>query len=55
MSEKFRKIMEKYGKKGDFSWKVGEIDKKLQVERYSPIYNKNSCVENGQLVDRATF
>jgi len=47
--------MNKYGKKQDFSWKVGEIDKKLQRERYTPIYNKNACVEEGRLVDRAAF
>ncbi len=47
--------MNKYGKKQDFSWKIGEIDKKLQKERYTPIYNKNVCVEDGQLVDRPTF
>jgi hypothetical protein len=52
MSDKFKKIMDKTVKKADFSWNVGKIDLRLQKERYTPIYNRDACVEDGKLITR---
>ena len=52
-------LIEKAGKEklveGKFQWGLGKIDKDMQKQRYSPIYNPNAGLENGKLIDEGTF
>lgn len=46
---------EKSSASSKFEWKVGDIDKQKQKERYAPVYNKNVGLERGKLLNREEF